>query len=191
MCKYSRFQLTSYQTFKVFLGHPVLLEKIEHDEQLPVLQIISREQGFLGKVIAALYVITGNGQVSHFYKVFFNNVDFITRGSVNIPGSLGDLYGDFVLDPETETNALCSVIRLISCVYLNKNKLAFPPKTTAEALLSQIDTGNILANHKRLSEVIRDKIWPRVTSESQLPPSVTYSFAAPCLEGKSVFKTNF
>ena len=81
----------------------LLLEEIEHDEQLPVLQIISREQGSLCKVIAALYVITGNDQVSHFkslgkkffYKVFFNNVHFITRGSVNTPGSLGDLYGDF------------------------------------------------------------------------------------------------
>ena len=92
---------------------------------------------------------------------------------MNTPGSLGDLYGDFVLDPETETNALCSVIRLISCVYLSKHKPAFPPKITAKALLSQIDTGNILANHKRLLEVMRDKIWHRVTSQSQLPPSVT------------------
>ena len=56
----------------------LLLEEIEHDEQLPVLQVISREQGSLGEVIAALYVITGNDQVSHFksvgkkyfYKVF-------------------------------------------------------------------------------------------------------------------------
>ena len=47
---------------------------------------------------------------------------------MNTPGSLSDLYGDFVLDPETETNALCSVIRLISCVYLSKNKPAFPLK---------------------------------------------------------------
>ena len=38
----------------------LLLEEIEHDEQLPVLQIISREQGSLDKMIAALYVITGN-----------------------------------------------------------------------------------------------------------------------------------
>ena len=90
-----------------------------------------------------------------------------------LPGSLGDLYGDFVLDPKTETNALCSVIRLIPCVYLNKNNPAFPPKTTAETLLSQIDTENTLANHKRLLEFIRDKIWPRVKWKSQLPLSVT------------------
>ena len=51
-------------------------------------------------------------------------------------------------------------------------KPAFPPKTISETLLSQIDTGNILANHKRLLEAIRGKIWPRVT-ESQLPPTVT------------------
>ena len=37
---------------------------------------------------------------------------------MNTPGSPGDLYGDFVLDPETETNALCSVTRLTSSVYL-------------------------------------------------------------------------
>ena len=47
----------------------LLLEEIEHDEQLPVLQVISREQGSLGEVIAALYVITGNDQVSHFKSV--------------------------------------------------------------------------------------------------------------------------
>ena len=128
-------------------------------------------------MIAALYLITGNDQVSHFkgvrtkffYKVFSNNVGFITGGSVNAPGSLGDLYVDFVSDPETEINALCYVIRLISSVYLNKNKPAFPPETTVETLLSQIDTGNILANHKRLLEAITGKMWPRVTSESQLP----------------------
>ena len=87
--------------------------------------------------------------------------------------SLGDLYADFVSDPETETNALSSVMRLISCVYLKKNKPAFQPKTTAETLLSQTDMGNILANQKRLLAGIKDKIWPRVTSESQLLPSVT------------------
>ena len=132
-------------------------------------------------MIAALSVITGNDQVSHFkgvgkkfsYEVFFHNVDSVTRGSVNAPGSLGDLYDDFVSDPETETNALCSVIRLVSCVYLNTSKRAFQAKTTAETFLSQIDTGNILANHKRPLEAIRDKIWPRVTSQSRLTPTVT------------------
>ena len=59
-------------------------------------------------------------------------------------------------------------------MYLNTSKSASPPKTTSETLLlSQIDTGNILANHKRHLEVIRDTIWPRVTSVSHLPPSVT------------------
>ena len=127
----------------------LMLEEIENDEQFLVLQTISREQGSLGKVIAALHVITVNDQVSHTSKCWeevllqsvFNNVDFITRGSVNTPGSLGDLCGDFVLDTEAETNALCSVIRLISCVYLSKNKPAFPPKTTFEALLSQLILG--------------------------------------------------
>ena len=117
----------------------LLLEEIECDEQLPVLQKISRGQGSFGKVIAVLYEITENDQVSHFksvgkkffYKMFLNNVDFISRGSVNTPGSLvSDLYCDFVSDPETETNASCSVIRLISCVYLSKNKPPFRPKTT-------------------------------------------------------------
>ena len=92
---------------------------------------------------------------------------------MNATGSPGDLYGDFASDPETETNALCSVIRLIFGVYLNTSKPALPPKTTVEILLSQLYTRNILANHKRLLKVIRDKIWPRVTPESQLPPSVT------------------
>ena len=127
-------------------------KEIEHNEQLPVLQTISREHESLGKVIAALYVITGNDQVSHFkdvgkkfsYKVFFNNVDAITRGSLNASGSLGDTYDDFVSDPETETNALCSIILQIPCMYLNTSKPAFPPKTTAETLLSHIDTGKPL-----------------------------------------------
>ena len=38
-------------------GFNLLLEETEHYEQLPVLQIIPREQGSLGKVIAALYGI--------------------------------------------------------------------------------------------------------------------------------------
>ena len=137
----------------------LLLE--ETDEQLSVLQIIPREQG----VIAALYLIIGNDQVSQFksdktkffYKVFSNNVGFITGELVNAPGSLGDLYVDFVSDTKTEINAFCSVIWHISSVYLNKIKPAFPPKTTAETLLSQIDTENFLENHKRLLEAIRGK----------------------------------
>ena len=110
---------------------------------------------------------------SSFTKYFFYNVEFISRGSVNAPRSLGYLYGNSVSDPETETTEMCFVIRLISCVYLNRSKPAFSPETTAETLLSEIYTGNILANRKGLLEVIRDKIWPRVTSERQLPLSVT------------------
>ena len=109
-------------------------------------------------------------------RVFLNNVDFITRGSVNAPGSLDDLYGDFVSDPETERNTLCSVIRLISCMYLNTSKPMFPPKTTAETLLSQVDIRNILAKHKRLLEVIRDKIWRRV--RTSIKKSTTRSVTA-------------
>ena len=60
-----------------------------------------------------------------------------------------------------------------SADFLCVSKPVFPPKTIAETLLSQIDTENILANQKRLLEAIRGKIWPRVTSGSQLPPSVT------------------
>ena len=60
---------------------------------------------------------------------------------MNAPGSLGDLYDDFVSDPETETNALCSVTRLISCVYLNTSKPAFPPKITAETYYHKLIPG--------------------------------------------------
>ena len=55
---------------------------------------------------------------------------------MNAPSSLSDRYVDFVSDPETDINALCSVIRLISSVYLNKNKLAFPPKTSRDTTIT-------------------------------------------------------
>ena len=123
-------------------------------------------------MIAVLYEIIRNDQVLHL-KVLIRSsfAKCITRGLVNAPGSPSDLYSDKKCF--TETNVLCSIIRMISGVYLNTGKFAFPPKTTAGTLLSQIYPGNILANHKRLLEVIRDKILPRVTPESQLPPSVT------------------
>ena len=44
-------------------GFNLLLEETEHNEQLPVLQIIAREQDSLGKMIAALYRIIGNDQL--------------------------------------------------------------------------------------------------------------------------------
>ena len=57
--------------------------------------------------------------ISYSTKCFFSNIaiDFITRGSVNAPGSLGDLYGDFVSDPETETNAENKRIELYNAAY--------------------------------------------------------------------------
>ena len=87
---------------------------------------------------------------------------------MNDPGSLGVWWFCFKSRDWNKRIVLCN-----SANFLCVSKPAFPPKTTAETLLSQIDTGNILGNHERLLEAIGGKIWSRVTSESQLPPSVT------------------
>ena len=133
-------------------------------------------------MIAVLYVIIRNDQVSQFegvekkffYKVYFNNVDFITKGLVNGSGSPDDLHGDFASDPETETNALCFVIRA-DFRYVSKHKQTCVSiqNNCRNITITKSYIGNILANHKQLLEVIRGKIWPRVTPESQLPPSIT------------------
>ena len=85
----------------------------------------SNFQGSLGKVIAALYVITGNDQVSHFNGVGkkFSYEVFLTMLTLS-PEYLWTLLAVRVcmmilFQIQRLKQALCSVIRLICCVYLN------------------------------------------------------------------------
>ena len=157
-----------------------VLQAVETDEKIPSLQLLSNQRSGLGKILTSLYVVSGNDQVLHIYglgkknlyKLFFDHTDFVCRLTDASLGSLDELFQNIDENTDIQIKAVCSVVTLLACGYFFTFRSAFPQSGTVDELLeSSGDTS--YKKHRSLLNLLRERIWPRITTERHLPPSLT------------------
>ena len=154
---------------------------METDEKRPSLQLFSNQQSSLGKILTSLYVVSGNDQVSHIYslskknlyKLFFDHTDFVCWLTDDSQGSLDELFQNINENTDIQIKAVCSVVRLLACGYFFKYRSAFPQSATVDELLLESSGGTSCEKHRSLLNLLRERIWPRTTTERHLPHSLT------------------
>ena len=158
-----------------------LLQAVETDEKRPSLQLLSKQRSGLGKILTSLYVVSGNDQVLHTYglgkknlfKLFFDHTDFVRGLTNDSQGSLNELFPNINENNDIQITAVCSVVRLLACGYFFKYRSAFPQSATVDELLLESSGGTSYEKHRSLLNLLRERIWPRITTERHLPPSLT------------------
>ena len=64
-------------------------------------------------------------------------------------------------------------MRLLACGYFFKYRSAFPQSATADRLLLELSSGTSYEKHRSLLNLLRERIWSRITTERHLPSSLT------------------
>ena len=64
-------------------------------------------------------------------------------------------------------------MRLLACGYFFKYRSAFPQSATVHQLLLESSGSTSYEKHRSLLNLLRERIWPRITTERHLPPSLT------------------
>ena len=146
-----------------------LIKALINDPDLGTIQ-----PSLLPSVIQMLYVCTGCDFISFFSgygKASFmatlcEYCEFICSNSVYSPGTLSNL------DPES--NGYLSFFRLVGCTYFKKHKTVFLPSLpTPMTLFNSLAMDNQSAHnhHKAWLDVLRERIWSRITYEEEMIPS--------------------
>ena len=153
-----------------FLNINTLQSAIDNDSDLACL----RDKGVNAKkCLQVLYISSGCDFVSFFahigkntfFKVFFNNVRFITGGFTDTDGNLTQTN----INVDSESGML-SFYRLILCTYFHANRACLHKYNSVIDLYNSIDLQNAVEHHHTALDIVRTASW-KGTYEDELLPS--------------------
>ena len=158
-----------------------LLLAVEMDEKRPSIQLLSNQRSSLREILTFLYVVSGNDQVSHIYdlckknlyKLFFDHTDFVCGLTDDSQGSLNELFQNINEHTDIQIKAVCSVMTLLACGYFFKYRSSLPQSATIDELLLESPGGTSYEKQRSLLNLLRERIWPLITTKRHLPPSLT------------------